>query len=713
MEEKTRLTRFLLPLTMLIALLALLLPASHTQASDVSFPTSGRQTSTQANLNQERKGMTWYKRGHIPEFGVDHLGCSGCDPYQGDTVCSTELPILCLKKEGLPNPGLQTDFYHGWTGGHIGLTLPIAGNQLTGIEDAALLCEHFLGSGYQMASHHDGNGGWNWYAYGHVDATTSFWTYIRDQDANCWGYGAGAPAEEDALDRLLANISKLTITKSGPATVIAGAPITYTLTVSNLDPISATNSVIVTDTLPTGASYVSGGTLVGNVVGWTVPELAPSSSLTVTFVVTATQTITNSDYRVTADGGYESVGKETVVTIIPPPDITVSPSSLSAVLAEDNRTTETLTIGNVNTSDLHWTISSAEGANNALEFDGVDDYVELTDFTIPETFTAEMWVNPSSAADRQGQSFIGKHTSDGENIFVVGYWGSGLHVRVRGDGHTEGSQITEDHHLAVVVEKMGSSSSKVTVYRNAHLLWQHTLSDVLGSTTGKPWVLGQDWDDNSTLSDFFEGVIDEVRIWNKARTPEEIRDTMNHRLTELEDGLIGYWRFDEGLGTTVADTTANSNHGTVHSASWLVSEAPLTPSWLAVTPLSGNIAQDASMPIAVTFDATNLTAGTYTDTLTITSNDPDEPTVEIPLSLTVDGTIATRPGNCNGHGAINAADISCLVLELFDGDGKLPTDTPGGTFPGTAASDANEDGVVDAADISCTVRIIFGDVCGE
>ena len=686
--NRKQLTRFWRPLGLLSAMLALLLAARYIQASDVPFPTahdgnvesmqsiytasvdadsefddsrlssSDRQSSTQANVNQERKGMTWYKQRHYPEFGVDFIGCVGCLPYNGDTVCSTELPILCLKKEGLPNPGLETNFFDGWTGGRIGLTLPIAGNQLTGIEDAALLCEHFLGSGYKMGSDHDGNGRWNWYAYGNVDPRSLFWTYIRDLDGNCWGDGAGAPAQENALERLLASVSKLTISKSGPATAIAGAPITYTLTVNNLDPIRATNSVIVTDTLPTGASYVSGGTLVGNVVSWTVPELAPSRTLTVTFVVTATQPITNSDYGVTADGGYKRVGKETVVTIIPPPDITVSPSSLSAQLTQDNRTTQTLSIGNVNTNDLEWTIGSAEGANHALQFDGVDDYVELTDLTIPEAFTVEMWINPS-AADRRARAFIGKDRSNGWDIFRVSYFNSSLVVTIGKDSYQNGLMITEDHHLAVVVEKMSSSRSNVTVYRNGKLLWEHTLSDVIGNSTGKPWVVGQEWR-GSELSDFFEGVIDDVRIWNKARTPEEIRETMNHSLTGLEDGLIGYWRFNEGLGTTVADATGNSNDGTVHGASWIVSEAPLTPHWLTFTPISGNIAQDGSTPIAVTFDATNLTVGTYTDTLIISSNDPDEPTSLVPLSLTVDAASLPKklflPGVILGSEGIESSD---------------------------------------------------------
>ncbi len=135
-----------------------------------------------------RSGLTWKKYLDRSTTDLPFVGCAKCNAYQGDTSCSTKLPILCLKKEGLPKPsGLVTDYYKGWTGGHIGLTKPVGGNELTGISDANLLCEQELGSGYQMAEFHDGGGGWGYYGYGNVDDNSRFWTYINGQDANCWG----------------------------------------------------------------------------------------------------------------------------------------------------------------------------------------------------------------------------------------------------------------------------------------------------------------------------------------------------------------------------------------------------------------------------------------------------------------------------------------------------------------------------------------------
>jgi len=81
------------------------------------------------------------------------------------------------------------------------------------------------------------------------------------------------------------------------------------------------------------------------------------------------------------------------------------------------------------------------------------------------------------------------------------------------------------------------------------------------------------------------------------------------------------------------------------------------------------------------------------------------------LGTTTDGSVEVLlgiPGDCNSDGAVDAGDISALVLEIFDGDGNDPADVPGGTFPGDPVGcNANRDTLVDAGDISCTVLLIF------
>jgi Concanavalin A-like lectin/glucanases superfamily len=59
----------------------------------------------------------------------------------------------------------------------------------------------------------------------------------------------------------------------------------------------------------------------------------------------------------------------------------------------------------------------------------------------------------------------------------------------------------------------------------------------------------------------FDGTIDEVRLWNVARTGDDIKRTMSERLTGNEGWLVGYWRFDEGAGTVAHDSSTKGNDG--------------------------------------------------------------------------------------------------------------------------------------------------------
>ena len=66
---------------------------------------------------------------------------------------------------------------------------------------------------------------------------------------------------------------------------------------------------------------------------------------------------------------------------------------------------------------------------------------------------------------------------------------------------------------------------------------------------------------------YFNGSMDEVRIWNFARSGAEIFRDFHSRLAGTEPGLVGYWQFDGG---TVADLTTNANNGTLAGGAQIV-----------------------------------------------------------------------------------------------------------------------------------------------
>jgi uncharacterized repeat protein (TIGR01451 family)/CSLREA domain-containing protein len=124
-------------------------------------------------------------------------------------------------------------------------------------------------------------------------------------------------------------VPTLVIEKSGPPQAAPSTPITYTLTVINEGGMAA-DSLIITDVVPSGANFVralDGGQLVvlgaNHVVSWSVPSLGGGASISVHFVITATQTITNADYRVSASGGYGDAGDIPLVTLVGAPGLSL------------------------------------------------------------------------------------------------------------------------------------------------------------------------------------------------------------------------------------------------------------------------------------------------------------------------------------------------------------------------------------------------------
>jgi hypothetical protein len=69
----------------------------------------------------------------------------------------------------------------------------------------------------------------------------------------------------------------------------------------------------------------------------------------------------------------------------------------------------------------------------------------------------------------------------------------------------------------------------------------------------------------------FLGLIDEVRVWNRALGEQELRARMSMQLTGEEPGLVGYWNFDD---QTAKDRSPYQNHGELIGAARLV-EDPL------------------------------------------------------------------------------------------------------------------------------------------
>jgi hypothetical protein len=68
---------------------------------------------------------------------------------------------------------------------------------------------------------------------------------------------------------------------------------------------------------------------------------------------------------------------------------------------------------------------------------------------------------------------------------------------------------------------------------------------------------------------YWEGNIDEIRIWDYARSETEVNDSMNTSLNSTEPGLVAYWDFEPGPNADILyDLTINDFDGTIINATW-------------------------------------------------------------------------------------------------------------------------------------------------
>jgi hypothetical protein len=82
----------------------------------------------------------------------------------------------------------------------------------------------------------------------------------------------------------------------------------------------------------------------------------------------------------------------------------------------------------------------------------------------------------------------------------------------------------------------------------------------------------------SSFSGFLNGIVDEVSIWDVALGEAAIQTTMTQRLKGSEEGLVAYWKCDEGEGQTIVDSTINGNDGNLGRDTG--NPDPLDPTWI-------------------------------------------------------------------------------------------------------------------------------------
>ncbi|MDC0584657.1 hypothetical protein OAO55_02890, partial [Bacteroidales bacterium] len=216
------------------------------------------------------------------------------------------------------------------------------------------------------------------------------------------------------------------------------------------------------------------------------------------------------------------------------------------------------------------------GPKNCLNFDGSDDYVEMSDLQLSgSAFTVETWVYFESFNDATDANITNLFRGGGENVvlrigdggmdnnmpqFVVSV--GGTQYKLNADARLSTNTW---YHLAGVYD-----GSNMYLYINGSLDKSQAQNGSL-STTVESFRLGGD--NGGRLLD---GTMEEVRIWNDARTVSEIRDNMCKNLTGNETELTAYYPSDNYSGTSLSDFSGNGHDGTLtnmDASDWVSSTA--------------------------------------------------------------------------------------------------------------------------------------------
>jgi hypothetical protein len=364
-----------------------------------------------------------------------------------------------------------------------------------------------------------------------------------------------------------------------------------------------------------------------------------SQPVVVTFTPTATGPMTAMLTIVSNDSD------EPVVTVtlqgegLLPPDIAVSPDSLFDTLFVGATSSQLLTISNTGFSNLTFGITTTDtvGSGMAARFDGVDDYIEASPVNV-DYLTVEAWTYWENFVPNGASPAV---VSNGNGYDEQGYMlyqaPSLPYNRLAGFVSTSNGTSTiwgtrqldlaRWHHVAMTYD-----GTALRLYLDGALDTMITATGTINPSTTYPLLFGMPYEPGNTS---FDGMIDEIRIWNYARTQSEIQQMMNFKLGGTEAGLVGYWNFDGA--NPWEDRTPNGNDGTPYNGVTLVnSTAPLS-TWLSVSPTSGIVPADSSSTVTVTFDARFVYGGDYQSDIIISSDDPDEPEVVIPARLHVIG----------------------------------------------------------------------------
>jgi len=128
-------------------------------------------------------------------------------------------------------------------------------------------------------------------------------------------------------------------------------------------------------------------------------------------------------------------------------------------------------------------------------------------------------------------------------------------------------------HLAFTYD-----GSNIHLYKNGVLISSTPANGIITQTAQSFKIGALDWNGTGF---YMNGSLDEIRLWNITLSQNTISNWMCNEITTLHPNynhLVGYWRLNEGVGTTTTDLSLNANNGTLNN----------NPTWQVATSCFGS-----------------------------------------------------------------------------------------------------------------------------
>jgi gliding motility-associated-like protein len=199
-----------------------------------------------------------------------------------------------------------------------------------------------------------------------------------------------------------------------------------------------------------------------------------------------------------------------------------------------------------------------------LDFDGSNDIITIPnsatyDYTTSSAFTIEAWVKINSSASSIN-TIVGKKAPGGGTsgyAFYINSWGtSDRKVVFEATGGTFISTTSIPNNTWTHVAVSVASGGAATIYINGAASGTGTVTIPSNSNSINVGAFGN----NGYF--YFNGSMDEVRIWNVAKSAAELNNNKNLDVTGSPN-LALYYKFNEGTAALVNDKSTNGNNGTL------------------------------------------------------------------------------------------------------------------------------------------------------